>query len=209
MINLLNNQYLKNKTSVKFIIIKKQDFDVNTIESIFLGLLDNIKIIDVTNAYLIIYTNKEYVEFRDFYNSISFDLGYSFNFFEGIKLKTKKIGYLNELVALYNKYIYSKQNDYYSIRDIILKCNDEELELVSDIIYEKEDLNDFKKFASGLFECDLNVSKASKVLYMHRNTINNKIDNFKNETGLRLSRFNDAVVVYRLCKLHIDSKENK
>ena len=54
---------------------------------------------------------------------------------------------------------------------------------------------EFIYLVRGLFDSDLNVSKAAKMLYMHRNTINNKLDFIANDTTLRLQKFNDAVCI--------------
>lgn len=45
------------------------------------------------------------------------------------------------------------------------------------------------------FELDCNVSETAKQLYIHRNTLLYRLDKFKNETGLDVRRFNDAVLV--------------
>ena len=159
---------------------------------------------DYLNYYVLIYNNKEYVDFRTYYDSISFDFGDSLKFIEGVKLDVKDIKNLEKLIVLYDKYFSKEKNYYYSIKDLILKANSEELKEIKDIILSRYDQEDFYKFVKGLFENDLNVSKASSKLYMHRNTINNKIESFKNDTGLRIQKFSDAVAIYKLCNFHIE-----
>ncbi|GJM80639.1 hypothetical protein HMSSN139_31350 [Paenibacillus sp. HMSSN-139] len=42
---------------------------------------------------------------------------------------------------------------------------------------------------------DCNVSETAKRLYIHRNTLLYRMDKFKQETGLDVRTFNDAVLV--------------
>lgn len=48
------------------------------------------------------------------------------------------------------------------------------------------------------FENDQNMSKASKELYIHRNTLIQRLDKFLQETGFDVRRFQDAVIIYQL-----------
>ena len=51
-----------------------------------------------------------------------------------------------------------------------------------------------------MFENDLNVSKTSAQIYMHRNTLNLKINTIENNTTLSLRKVKDAFVIYELLK---------
>lgn len=50
-----------------------------------------------------------------------------------------------------------------------------------------------------LLENNLNVSVTSKKLYVHRNTLQYRIDKFTDKTGINLKDFNSAVTVYFAC----------
>ncbi len=45
---------------------------------------------------------------------------------------------------------------------------------------------------------DLNISKASKAMYIHRNTLNYKLDKLKEHSGFDLRVFVDAYILYSL-----------
>lgn len=47
---------------------------------------------------------------------------------------------------------------------------------------------------------DLNILKTSADLYMHRNTLINKLDKFYKKTGYDLRRFKDAYIIYSMIK---------
>ncbi len=50
----------------------------------------------------------------------------------------------------------------------------------------------------GFIKADLNASKASKELYMHRNTLNYRLDHFTEKTHLDIKSFTVAFAIYLL-----------
>lgn len=53
-----------------------------------------------------------------------------------------------------------------------------------------------------LFDCGLNVSEASKKAFMHRNTLNYRLNKFKSITGLDLHKLDDALFLKLLIELN-------
>lgn len=84
--------------------------------------------------------------------------------------------------------------------------------LLSQVINNKNDLikefilsdyyNDLemKKTIITFLENDQNVSNASKALYLHRNTLNQRLDKFQNKTSFDIKKFIDGYLIYRLLK---------
>ncbi len=52
----------------------------------------------------------------------------------------------------------------------------------------------------GFIDQNMNASKTAKVLFMHRNTLNYRLDNFINKTELDVRSFKGAVAIYLLFK---------
>jgi len=50
----------------------------------------------------------------------------------------------------------------------------------------------------GFIENDMNASKASKALYMHRNTVNYRLDHFIEKSGINVRTFLGAFAFYSL-----------
>lgn len=48
------------------------------------------------------------------------------------------------------------------------------------------------------FDSDQNMTKAAKDLYIHRNTLIQRLDKFMQETGFDIRKFQDAVVIYQI-----------
>ncbi|MCK4551507.1 MAG: helix-turn-helix domain-containing protein [Tenericutes bacterium] len=46
----------------------------------------------------------------------------------------------------------------------------------------------------------MNASKTAKTLYMHRNTLNYRLDNFINKTEIDVRKFKGAIAIYLLFK---------
>ena len=49
-------------------------------------------------------------------------------------------------------------------------------------------------------ENNMNTSKTANSIYMHRNTLINKLDKFVQNTGYDIKKFNDAFIIYHLIK---------
>ena len=57
---------------------------------------------------------------------------------------------------------------------------------------------EMKKIVRTFLEYDMNTSKASNALFMHRNTLMYKIDNFISITGYDIKKFQDAFIIYHI-----------
>lgn len=71
--------------------------------------------------------------------------------------------------------------------------------------YEKKHIlksyyNDYelKQIINEMANNNLNVSKASEMLFMHRNTLINKLERFNKATNYDLKSFNDFIIIYNL-----------
>ncbi|NLG31097.1 MAG: hypothetical protein GX546_00860 [Acholeplasmataceae bacterium] len=88
--------------------------------------------------------------------------------------------YLNEVDLLY--FEISKPIDPSYKKNILKKYSDD---------------TEMKNILKVFFECNQNTSEASKRLYMHRNTLIQKLDKFYEETGFNPRRFKDAMIIYK------------
>lgn len=78
--------------------------------------------------------------------------------------------------------------------------------LVKNYIQNKREILDFilestginEQFIKGFINSDLNVSQASKAMYVHRNTMIYKLDKLKDISGFDLRKFQDAYLLYML-----------
>ena len=92
--------------------------------------------------------------------------------------------YLNEVDLLY--FEISKPIDSSYKKNILKKYSDDA---------------EMKNILKVFFECNQNTSEASKRLYMHRNTLIQKLDKFYEETGFNPRKFKDAMIIYKAIEI--------
>jgi len=201
-----NNDYPLNYEYLRFIILDNKN-DIDDFYAIFEDELKNPIHINIKSnnkdKLLIIYHNKERILFEEYIDSISEDLGKKIKLFEGFKLDTKDssdLVYIINLILEYHKTEYS----YSSISELVhklVRVNPSLLQRVKDILF-KDFLTDsqFGVIVEGMFKNNLNVSKTSSYIYMHRNTLNNKLALIEDVTTLSLHTFKDAIAIYELLK---------
>jgi DNA-binding PucR family transcriptional regulator len=68
---------------------------------------------------------------------------------------------------------------------------------------DKELLYSIKVFV----ECNMNISLAAKKLYIHRNSLQYRVDKFLDKTGIDVKQFKDALTVY-MAILYLEQKTN-
>jgi hypothetical protein len=55
---------------------------------------------------------------------------------------------------------------------------------------------DLAETLQGVLAANLNISEASRLLYLHRNTLMNRIDRIRSQTGYDIRQFNDALILW-------------
>ena len=187
--------------SFRFLVIKSK-ISREMIEDFFSGLLNNMLIYRIDNLYLVFYNNKDRVEINNFVDMFNEDAGIKSLFFEGFLVKNTNLNHFVKFLDTFFNY-FDFHNSYSKVSDLIFMVNDkkEELLVVKEALLDKYlNDNEFSNMLKALFKNNLNVSKAANDLYMHRNTLNNKLNSFEDETTLSIQNFIDAVSLYELLK---------
>lgn len=197
--------YLNNKKFFEFYIINinnKNSF-YDEIVNIFTGIFLNPFIIS-DREHTIILTNETNCDINQAINAMIEDFGIKMKVFKSNRIDAVNYEYLDILKKLYYKYENQINENFISIKQLclhILEKNIDDITLLKPIIVGKI-LNDPKlsEIINGMFLNDLNVCKTANYVYMHRNTINNKLNVIKEETGLDVQKFQEAVILYALIK---------
>lgn len=121
------------------------------------------------------------------------DLDNDISVLEGFRYSEKE-----QLEGIYKCFKDYNSIGYTKIADIILKLSDEDLKPIKEMLLSKLKDNYLKEIIIGMFKSNLNISKAASVVYMHRNTINNKLDTIQKETGLDIQNFYEAMAMNRI-----------
>lgn len=181
---------------MRFIIIRNYE-DSKMLINIIRNLLGVNTKIKEGNDYIIVYHDyKNDEDIIRILNSLSDDLMTSFISY--ISSDFDEIKLANELEIILPIFM---NNDFkagvYNFKSLLLQ---------KPIIHNKREVLNYildstgvgEEFIKGFAENDLNVSKASKAMFIHRNTMIYKLDKLKEISGFDLRIFIDAYILYML-----------
>lgn len=144
--------------------------------------------------------NEEVYELEDIIDALNVDFGANIKVFETNYLNSE-----NDMFSLLSIYKKNNRNAYSNISKLVLDLvnnNHEDLkELKKMLLYKIENDNDLINIIIAMYKNDLNVSKTANAVYMHRNTVINKLDIIKKTSGLDIQKFYDAIAMYNLIYL--------
>lgn len=106
--------------------------------------------------------------------------------------------HFGDLGYLRSEYILNCSNNV-SLVLLLVENNSSSLKKIRPILLNKvNDDSQCEKIIFSMLKNNLNVSNAAKDLFMHRNTLNNKLDYIRSETGFNIQRFIDAMAMFWL-----------
>ena len=212
MIEFIDN-ILINKFKGHFYIIFQNNIDGNSLKRVLYNLYEDINIF-IYKKYLIINSNEilnidkstpEIIESETYRNTFIFYLGkmYSKDLF------LSRISILDEVLEFILKYNNSKflnLNDLMIYKIISLTNNKNFFDNL--INYENIKKIDENLLHTGLnfIENDLNISKTSNALFLHRNTLIYRLEKIKESLNLDLRNFKDSLVFYISIKTYLLNK---
>lgn len=193
-----NNLFLKSIDKLSFIItLSDNKNEMIEIVKIYESFLEKTKSVIFDNKILTFFNKTEKIYFEEIVDSMSEDLGFKIKIFEGFNVDLDK-DFL-EIISIIEETNIS--NVYYNVSDVILKQKDNKLilntlkhHLLDNVLLDSQ----FIDIIKGMFKNNLNVSKTSQNIYMHRNTLNNKLDYLEFNTSLSLRDFKHALCFYAL-----------
>lgn len=212
MIEFIDN-ILINKFKGHFYIIFQNNIDGNSLKRVLYNLYEDINIF-IYKKYLIINSNEilnidkstpEIIESETYRNTFIFYLGKMYN----KDLFLSRISILDEVLEFILKYNNSKflnLNDL-MIYKIISSTNNKN---IFDNLIDYENIRNIDEnlLHTGLnfIENDLNISKTSNTLFLHRNTLIYRLEKIKESLNLDLKNFKDALVFYISIKTYLLNK---
>lgn len=178
-----NNEYLE-----MFYDVLKDIYGINNV-SLYLNKSDFVLINNIED-------NESMLELVD---TLEDDFGLRINCFVG-NIKTE-----NYIDFIYRKMInvsYKKNNIIFDegmlLGHIMNENIDDEVKRI--ILGKYYNDSDMKNTIKVFIESNMNTLKASQTLYMHRNTLINKVNKFIDATGYNIREFVEAVIIYNLLK---------
>ena len=183
----------------KYLIIKGFESKLNnTILDFIKGMVGFVKIKYDEDLIIVNYDNYELQNMKDALESLLYDLNAQFKFLIVEDKNEEEFNdVLNKIKPHFN---FELKDNVYDLKEFIfenVEYSKEFKELIlKNFIYDYDFQNAIKKF----IENNMNVLKTSKILYMHRNTLINKLDRFNQITGYDPKEFKDAYVLYTILK---------
>lgn len=177
------------------LIIKNND-NIDLIIDVIKGLVGNNIIINKKDDFILI--NHQFEEINDIKKTLeSISEGLFINILAyNTSVNNSKIDMEVEIaLSLLNQDI---PYDFYDLKKLIhcANLNTVDKAKILDFILFKSGIS--KGFIESFIDNNLNVSLASKKMYLHRNTINYKLDKLKEVSNFDLRNFKDAFIIYLL-----------
>ncbi len=190
----------------RFLLI--QHVDSNSEKTVFSFLEEMIPdslVLNIDSDYLLFYFFDYEYQFSDLFSSISDDFGISLRVYASGRLSSSKADYFWLLYQTVKKYLDNSAHLFLTNADLISEIVKKDVKKLREIkaiilnrIYEDSQM---EKLILAMFNNNLNVTQTAKAVYMHRNTIINKLEFIRLETGLNLQNFKDATCLYWLMKI--------
>jgi sugar diacid utilization regulator len=180
---------------MQYICLKTDSYNFSYIEDVFKNLLGNFIHCELKDNYLFIH-HKEFniEELTDIIQALEIDLDSPISVYLSYNSNEEALKYEWSIVnELFDKSGYG----IYVLKDL-LEIN-KFINNSSDILkFVLEGTGVDRNVLEAMATCDLNVSKASNVLYMHRNTLIYKIDKLLEKSGFDIRTFKDLFTLYKL-----------
>ena len=177
----------------RFVIIKDNFDDFNIVSDVFRSLIGNNIEMVKKNEYNILYFYYENI--TDIENML---LSLTDVFMVNINSYISQYNNLDEELQIALDIMESLPSGVYTFKKALLYGNVKNKQKALDFILKSSGIDE--NFIKSFISCDLNVSRASKIMYTHRNTINYKLDKLYENSNFDLRKFIDAHIIYSLIK---------
>lgn len=197
-LGLFSKQELKNE-KFKFLIIKSETKDAEEeISTLLQDVLDDAFHLHLKGENVIFFSDKQNVSIQDFIDTISDDFGVNLRIFESPSVTKEGFFIVFQLVRTFLSFV---EFGYFALKHLILEIyqhQSDKLKELRGIIQTCIDETSSEELIKGLFKNNLNVSKTAKDVFMHRNTVNNRLEQLQVKTTLNLQMFQDAMAMFIL-----------
>ena len=186
----------------KFVTIffkdKIDSANINMLTDFFKGLVGASLVEDIYGNVISYIFDSEYaVDFEEIILNINADFYLSAKLFESKDLIDDDD--LNHYLEMVKKIkVSSIEEDYFTDDELVIKSLGD-FTLIKKVILKKY-YNDSEmiEVIKAYLDCNMNVSQAANRIFMHRNTVMNKIEKFIDVTGYDIKKFKKAFIIYHL-----------
>ncbi|ADU29707.1 PucR family transcriptional regulator [Evansella cellulosilytica] len=144
----------------------------------------------------------------DFYVQLSLYIGTTISSLENLRSQfsweDRVFDIVKKVIPSKNIFIEQEVIPFLMMNDLTDETKKTMSEMLSPVIEDQALLDSVKVF----LECNMNVSLAAKKMYMHRNTLQYRVDKFIEKTSIDIKQFPNAVAVYFMfAMLHLHRED--
>lgn len=198
---LFNNKPTPFVKKTKLIVYKAKEDDEGIINNIIKDVYSDVVTVKLNEDVLVFIGGKYDIDIHNLFVTISDDLGYEIYVHDGIYINSN----LTNIDIIEYVHIYDKANKLpnMDIAEVALNAQTEDYFKLLDIISRSNFTYIYKDVVTidiieALLKNNLNVLQTSKLLYLHRNSILNKVEIIYKETGLNIQKFTNAYLVKQI-----------
>lgn len=200
-----NRPFISTQNFYKFIILDLKTLDINKKDKVYEllnELIHNNIVLEMYGKLICFFFDNIDINFENIVNAMNDDFSTNIKLFESGKMNVNKREGFKIIFEAFLRYSIKKPRTYTNNRSLILDVAESDIQALKPLgaiilsrIYQDSQL---ERLIKALFDNNLNVSKTAQDVFMHRNTVNNKLDYIYSETQLKIQTFNDATAMYLL-----------
>lgn len=187
------------KISNYILVSKVSSEELSNLKKFFNSLFVHFSISELDKAYCIDYTDDiDKDVLYEALNSYLLDATSKIICYIGQSEISQKDVDIKIILKYFNN---SLKNQIYDVKSIAFEMIDNKDDDLARLVLKKY-INDYDtlELLKVFFMNNMNVLKSAKLLYIHRNTLINKLARFKEDTSFDPKEFRDAYIVYSLIK---------
>lgn len=188
-------------------MLYKTNAEHELINELLKGVFNQVEIVKYHDYELVFYQNKSEMNIEELFRTISFDFGKTVYVHQGFNLSILALG--EDLLKYINAFFNTKETCEKEFSDACNLLYESYSSNYDDVVtFMKKNFEDVLTNESSLevinafFVNDLNISKTAGALYMHRNTLNGKLDTISRQLGLNIQNFKHASAILLLLNYH-------
>ena len=193
--------------TLKFLILdleQTDSYNKQKIIELIQDLIGNMDVLELKEKTVCFYYEHLELNFKDIIDTINNDFYTKIKLYESGKLNKPQD--FKKIFEIYLQYNINSSRFYTNNGILIIDLANKDLKLLKKlkplILHKFLHDSQFETLINSLFSNNLNVTKTAQDVFMHRNTINNKIETIEKETGLNIQNFYDALALYLLINFH-------
>ena len=166
-------------------------------------IITHLEILETANT-LIVFHSDDTFHFEPMMDTLKEDFGLPLKVFESGPLNPSRPEDFITLWDAYTQFGLSNPRPYTNSIDLVYDIMSRDgayLKQLRPIILQGiEDDPQMEVLIQSLFRNNLNITQTAEEVYMHRNTVMNKLNTIERRTGLHLQSFHNAVAIYLLMR---------